>query len=43
MARSFNVTEITVGYHSAGYQIDGNGSPMNLYTKCDIAADGPMD
>ena len=40
MAQTFNVSEITIGYHPAGYRIDRNASPMNLYTKWEIAADG---
>ena len=40
MEQTFKATEITIGYHPTGYRIDGTTSPMNLYTKWDIAADG---
>jgi len=40
IAQTFNVTEITVGYHPAGYRIDSTASPMNFYTKWEIAEDG---
>jgi len=31
-----DVTEVTVGFHPAGYRIDKTASPMNRYTKWEI-------
>ena len=39
MDQTFNVTEIEVGYHPDGYRIDKTTSPMNWYTKWEIAQD----
>ncbi len=40
MAQTFTATEITVGYHPAGYRIDKTASPLNIYTKWEITAAG---
>jgi hypothetical protein len=40
MAGTFKATDIKAGYHPAGYRIDSNASPMNIYTKWTITADG---
>lgn len=40
MAQTFKATEITAGYHPAGYRIDSSASPMEIYTKWTIRADG---
>ena len=36
MEQTFNVTQIDIGFHPAGYRIDKTASPMNRYTKWDI-------
>ena len=42
MDQTFNVTEIEVGYHPDGYRIDKTASPMNWYTKWEIAQDNNL-
>ena len=35
-----DATEVTIGFHPAGYKIDKTVSPMNRYTKWQISDDG---
>ena len=40
MTETFEVTQITIGYHPQGYRIDKTASAMNRYTKWQIQSDG---
>ena len=40
MTETFEVTQITIGYHPQGYRIDKTASAMNRYTKWQIQPDG---
>ncbi len=40
MEQTFKATEISIGFHPAGYRIDKTAPPMNLYTKWEISEDG---
>ena len=40
MTQTFTASEIKKGYHPDGYRIDKNASPMDYYTRWEIAPDG---
>ncbi|HIJ72292.1 MAG TPA: hypothetical protein HPP87_13200 [Planctomycetes bacterium] len=40
MTKTYEVGDIDIGYHPAGYRIDKTASPMNLYTKWKVTDDG---
>ena len=40
MAKTFNATEIEIGYHPDGYRIDKTHSAMNRYVKWHVRDDG---
>jgi hypothetical protein len=40
MEKTYNVKEINIGFHPAGFRIDKTTSPINFYTKWQISDEG---